>query len=91
MSDQTPKYACEWFALCDHEAIGLVAHPAFPGGVPTCQRCVDRFDMTVEPLPVAGVDYDVSVCANCGEDEHTPAQLAACIESMVGPSIFTED
>lgn len=37
---------CEWFALCNHPAAGLVAHPAFPGGVPTCARCADRFDMT---------------------------------------------
>ena len=41
---------CEWFALCDHEAIGLVRHPAFPDGVPTCARCAERFDMTVKPF-----------------------------------------
>jgi hypothetical protein len=30
---------CEWFALCDRDATHLEAHPAFPGGVPACDRC----------------------------------------------------
>lgn len=42
---------CEWFALCTREAVMLIEHPAFPAGVPCCQRCADRFSMTGEPLP----------------------------------------
>lgn len=30
---------CEWFARCDRDATHLEAHPAFPGGVPACDRC----------------------------------------------------
>lgn len=37
---------CEWFALCDHEAVGHVIHPVL-GPVPTCQRCVDKLDLSV--------------------------------------------
>ena len=29
---------CEWFALCDHEATGTMAHPIL-GDVPICDRC----------------------------------------------------
>lgn len=44
---------CKWFALCDHEAIGTVAHPAFPDGVPVCERCATRMEMLdkVERFP----------------------------------------
>jgi hypothetical protein len=38
---------CEWFALCENPATGLVAHPVL-GHVPTCQRCADRFNLTLE-------------------------------------------
>ena len=30
---------CEWFAKCDRAATHMEAHPAFPGGVPACDRC----------------------------------------------------
>jgi hypothetical protein len=30
---------CEWFALCDRAATHMETHPAFPGGVPACDRC----------------------------------------------------
>jgi hypothetical protein len=33
---------CTWFALCDRPADRLVPHPAFPTGVPTCERCYER-------------------------------------------------
>lgn len=29
---------CEWFALCDREATGFIAHPIL-GTVPICDRC----------------------------------------------------
>lgn len=35
---------CQWFALCDHEAVGVVAHPIL-GDVPTCQRCADKLEL----------------------------------------------
>lgn len=37
------------------------------------------------PTPIAGVDYDPAVCDACGKDEHTDAELAECIDSMLGP------
>lgn len=45
---------CQWFALCDHDAAGAVAHPIL-GLVPCCQRCADalglEFDGSeLEPL-----------------------------------------
>jgi len=40
---------CEWYALCDHTAIGTVNHPVI-GDVPVCQRCADKHDMTVIPF-----------------------------------------
>lgn len=36
---------CEWYALCDHEATAMVSHPVL-GEVPTCQRCVDKHNMS---------------------------------------------
>jgi hypothetical protein len=29
---------CEWFAMCDHPATGLMAHPVL-GDLPICDRC----------------------------------------------------
>lgn len=34
---------------------------------------------------IPGVDYEVATCCNCGKVEHTPEELAACIDSAVGP------
>lgn len=42
----TTSTRCEWFALCDHVAAGVVSHPIL-GDVPTCQRCADKFGLTV--------------------------------------------
>lgn len=36
---------CEWYALCDNPADGMVSHPIL-GEVPTCQRCADKHDLT---------------------------------------------
>lgn len=30
---------CEWFARCERDATHMEKHPAFPGGVPACDRC----------------------------------------------------
>lgn len=38
---------CEWFALCDRPADGVVAHPIL-GSVPTCTRCAEKLDLTLE-------------------------------------------
>lgn len=38
---------CDWFALCTNTADGHVAHPVL-GKVPTCKRCADRLDLTLE-------------------------------------------
>lgn len=43
---------CEWFALCDHDAIGVTPHPIL-GDVPICQRCADKLDI---PIGVLGDD-----------------------------------
>jgi hypothetical protein len=37
---------CQWFLLCDHDAVGTVPHPIL-GDVPTCQRCADKFDLPI--------------------------------------------
>ncbi len=35
---------CRYFALCENAATHNVKHPAFPSGVPTCDRCQDKID-----------------------------------------------
>lgn len=35
---------CEWFARCENDAAGLVAHPVLLY-VPTCHRCADKLDL----------------------------------------------
>ena len=37
------------------------------------------------PVPQPGIDYEVAVCCVCGEIEHSPSQLAECIDSAIGP------
>ena len=36
---------CSWVALCENEATNLVQH-AILGGIPTCDRCVEQYDLT---------------------------------------------
>jgi hypothetical protein len=38
---------CEWFALCDHPAAGVVKHPVL-GDVPTCARCAQQHGLALE-------------------------------------------
>jgi hypothetical protein len=38
---------CEWFALCDRPAAGVVHHPVL-SPVPTCQRCADRLGLELD-------------------------------------------
>jgi hypothetical protein len=40
---------CQWFALCDNEAVGTVGHPVL-GDVPTCQRCADTHGLALTPV-----------------------------------------
>ncbi len=42
--------ACEYFALCDREAVGTVPNPVL-GPVPCCQRCADRVETELDPFP----------------------------------------
>ena len=42
---------CEWFALCDHPADGVVSHPVL-GDVPTCERCATKLDLDLRPFPL---------------------------------------
>jgi hypothetical protein len=37
---------CEYFALCDNSAEGMVPNPIL-GNVPCCQRCADRVGATL--------------------------------------------
>jgi hypothetical protein len=39
----------------------------------------------MQPQLIPGVDYDPAVCMACGQDEHTPEQLADCIASVLAP------
>jgi hypothetical protein len=41
-----PEGRCEWFARCPNPADGVVDHPVL-GNVPTCQRCADRFELSL--------------------------------------------
>lgn len=41
---------CEYFALCDRAADGVVDHPIL-GSVPTCTRCATRMEQTLLPFP----------------------------------------
>jgi hypothetical protein len=42
---------CEWFALCDREADGIVGHPVL-GWVPTCQRCAAKLDLELRAFAI---------------------------------------
>lgn len=47
MADTTTiTIPCQWFAMCDNDAVGVVPHPALDV-VPTCRRCADRFDLAL--------------------------------------------
>jgi hypothetical protein len=48
MSNET--ITCQWFAMCDHEAIGTTKHPVL-GDVAICERCATKFGLEVDSLP----------------------------------------
>lgn len=72
MTENNDKTICEWFALCENEADGVVAHPIL-GLVPTCRRCATRLDLDLfvpcEYESPAVRDFDGSgwVSFECGE------------------------
>lgn len=35
---------CQWFALCDNNAVATAPHPILKQ-VPICRRCADKFDI----------------------------------------------
>lgn len=37
---------CEWFALCDRPADGVVSHPIL-GDVPCCARCAANLNLNL--------------------------------------------
>ena len=37
---------CQWFALCDHPAVGTAKHPTL-GDVPICERCASKLKLTI--------------------------------------------
>lgn len=39
---------------------------------------------------IPGVDYEVACCDNCGKIEHSAAELAECMDSMLGPVQLSE-
>lgn len=44
---------CQWFAMCDNEAVGVSRGPVGNGEfamVPICQRCADRVGITPEAV-----------------------------------------
>lgn len=45
---ETGAAVCQWFALCDNEAAGVVAHSIL-GHVPTCSSCADRLGLELIP------------------------------------------
>lgn len=54
---------CRWFALCENEAEGYVAHPVFKA-VPTCPRCASKM----------GLKFSWRRCIVCGGDT-APGEL----------------
>lgn len=46
---------CEWYALCDHDAVGTTKHPIL-GDVPICQRCADKHSLTVDLFSTGGTN-----------------------------------
>ncbi len=49
---------CEWYLLCDHDAVGTTPHPVL-GDVPICQRCADKHDLPVEGITMT-ITYELS-------------------------------
>lgn len=48
INEETGLVMCGWFALCENEANGVVAHPILEY-VPTCERCATKLDLTLIP------------------------------------------
>ena len=38
---------CDWYWLCENEAVGVTPHPVL-GAVRICQRCADKHGLPVE-------------------------------------------
>jgi hypothetical protein len=38
------RIVCQWFALCDRPADGVITHPILDD-VPCCTRCAEKLDM----------------------------------------------
>lgn len=41
---------CQAFLLCENPAVGVADHPVL-GSYPSCQRCADRLEKNLKPLP----------------------------------------
>ena len=50
MSMSNDTITCQWFAMCDHDAVGTTKHPVL-GDVPICERCADKLGLEVDSLP----------------------------------------
>jgi hypothetical protein len=44
MTNSNSGAVCEWFALCDEAADGVVAHPILDP-IPTCTRCATELGL----------------------------------------------
>lgn len=42
---------CDWFAMCDHDAIGTIFHPIL-GDVAICERCLDKYPIRGDLLSI---------------------------------------
>lgn len=74
MSNDT--ITCQWFARCDHDAVGTTKHPVL-GDVPICERCAGKFGLEVDSFPfcdecrahggfIEGASvYDSGWCGDC--------------------------
>lgn len=52
---------CEWYALCENEADGVVDHPIL-GKVPTCRRCAEKHELILGSLHQYDGDTDRCAC-----------------------------
>ncbi len=76
----TSRVTNEDLTMPDDSPIGLLFRAGDIERVVIYRRLGDEITYTRQPEGVA-------VCDVCGQDEHTPEQLAACIDSALAPAL----